>query len=464
MAFKHFVSIILILSVLLKATIIDAQNPQNPAVDKKEEHFLNKMKDYWRKTFGNVEMPPSIKASTCNQPPPREVMDALMELAAVEDNKSPEKEKSEAMAEKAVEKEAPNKKLKPQVEDRLAQMLAKILQGPNADHESVSDTKALIEEIMSGSDAFVDLNAVQNKLDDMEKKRLKEAIASSMSRGGQAKLKRGKLGAAMKATGVGYGGDHATSTILAVSKCTGQPNVDNLVHDKSVESLFFVAPPQGEVSPGQKMKLQFNKGTNNGAFMESLQEDSSGVMSAILLMDLVTMLGKIMDKKQTPDITAEMDTVLMCEETDGKNNGGEKSCAMDLEAMVSKTKAMIGQDIQPTATWITKDSPAPVGYTLTAVKKLPVMKTVGCNKMGFPFAVFYCKDLPKTVDYAVSLAGDDGSSLKSIVLCHEDTSKWNPKSWIFTTLKTKPGAAKICHFLAADDVAWLPKTPDTVVA
>ncbi|EEF39407.1 hypothetical protein RCOM_0586060 [Ricinus communis] len=52
--------------------------------------------------------------------------------------------------------------------------------------------------------------------------------------------------------------------------------------------------------------------------------------------------------------------------------------------------------------------------------------------------------------------GIDGSKATAAVVCHLDTSAWNPKQFAFQVLKVKPGGPPICHFLNIDTIVWVP--------
>jgi len=258
---------------------------------------------------------------------------------------------------------------------------------------------------------------------------------------------------------VGFTRMPPTSSILPIAKCLGPPSLDIDIHDKTVESLYFKAINLG---PGLKMKLHFSPSKNRAAFMSSAMLDKTGMLSSFILMDMVSILTESTVSKQDANILPEMDTVGVCSQPSTKGKNKDKCCATDVDTMFNYTMAKLGRNLRSASLWVEKGKlTVPQEYTITKIHKLPAVNIVGCSKMSFSVAVFYCSHLPKTVMYTVSLIGADGTKLRAPILCHEDTTMWNPKSWIFKYLDCKPApSTKICHFLATDDIAWMPKSQE----
>ncbi|KAI8031631.1 BURP domain protein RD22 [Camellia lanceoleosa] len=93
-------------------------------------------------------------------------------------------------------------------------------------------------------------------------------------------------------------------------------------------------------------------------------------------------------------------------------------------------------------------------YSISGVEKIADGKAVVCHKQNYEYAVFYCHKTDTTKAYMVSMAGADRTQAKAVVVCHTDTSAWNPKHLAFLVLKVKPGTLPICHFLSEDHVVW----------
>ena len=62
-----------------------------------------------------------------------------------------------------------------------------------------------------------------------------------------------------------------------------------------------------------------------------------------------------------------------------------------------------------------------------------------CHKQRYKYAVFYCHIISDTKTYLVPMVGADGSKAKAAVVCHFNTSDWNPKHIAFQVLGLKPG-------------------------
>ncbi|KAJ9153760.1 hypothetical protein P3X46_027168 [Hevea brasiliensis] len=84
------------------------------------------------------------------------------------------------------------------------------------------------------------------------------------------------------------------------------------------------------------------------------------------------------------------------------------------------------------------------GYTIFKGVKMMGDNQIACQKEIYPYAV-----------YMVPLMGGDGSKAKAIVVCHLNTTAWNPEHFAFQVLKVKPGPP-VCHFLDSDTIVWVP--------
>ncbi|MFS7909014.1 putative BURP domain-containing protein [Helianthus anomalus] len=104
-----------------------------------------------------------------------------------------------------------------------------------------------------------------------------------------------------------------------------------------------------------------------------------------------------------------------------------------------------------------KESTPSQKYKIELVKKLGATKSVVCHSQNYAYVVFYCHISVGIRSYAVSLEGEDGTKVKSVAVCHTDTSKWDPKHLAFQLLKITPGGTvPVCHFLPEDHVLWVP--------
>nr|XP_027084057.1 BURP domain protein RD22-like [Coffea arabica] len=151
------------------------------------------------------------------------------------------------------------------------------------------------------------------------------------------------------------------------------------------------------------------------------------------------------------------ETIAECEAPAMK--GEDKKCATSLESMVDFTTSKLGKDVLAVSSEAHKTDATFQNYGVVDVSKLNNNdKTiVSCHKQNYVYAVFYCRTTQNTDACMVNLVGADGAKVKAVVVCHKDTSEWNPKHLAFQLLKVKPGTVPICHFLPEDHIVWVPK-------
>ncbi|MCL7035183.1 hypothetical protein MKW94_026791 [Papaver nudicaule] len=96
-------------------------------------------------------------------------------------------------------------------------------------------------------------------------------------------------------------------------------------------------------------------------------------------------------------------------------------------------------------------------YTISSVKRIISTSTIACHLLPFPKALFYCHRMPQTRVFQAALAGEDGRNLMStMVVCHMDTSTWNPSHIAFKQVHLTPSSTtSICHILLDTDVMWV---------
>ncbi|KAL6638916.1 hypothetical protein ACP70R_023552 [Stipagrostis hirtigluma subsp. patula] len=88
--------------------------------------------------------------------------------------------------------------------------------------------------------------------------------------------------------------------------------------------------------------------------------------------------------------------------------------------------------------------------------------TMICHGMAFPYAIFYCHAINATKVYEVMLQGvqdvQSTMTMRAIVMCHLDTTLFDPNNQFFVERGIKPGDAPVCHFVRRDDILWMPST------
>ncbi|KAL9230316.1 hypothetical protein vseg_005685 [Gypsophila vaccaria] len=222
------------------------------------------------------------------------------------------------------------------------------------------------------------------------------------------------------------------------------------LHDDPTKALFFL---EKDMKTGHKMTVHFTKSTNGATFVPRDEAESipfsTDKMSEILREFSV--------QPGSDEAKAIEKTVKDCE-TKGIQ-GEHKYCATSLESMVDYTKSTLGKNVKAISTDASKIDNKGLTYTIGAVKKLTrdddEKNSVVCHKQNYAYAVFYCHKTKGTSPYVVSLISKDGIKSKAVVICHKNTSGWNPKHLAFQILNVKPGSVPICHFLPEDHVVWV---------
>ncbi|XP_062076727.1 BURP domain-containing protein 6-like [Humulus lupulus] len=99
-------------------------------------------------------------------------------------------------------------------------------------------------------------------------------------------------------------------------------------------------------------------------------------------------------------------------------------------------------------------------YTiLEDLREIPIPKMVACHLMEFPYAVYGCHIMAKDRKlYKMSLSGQNGDRVETIVVCHLDTSEWEPEHPSFKVLGFGPGMGPVCHFFSEHDFVWIPSS------
>ncbi|KAL6623468.1 hypothetical protein ACP70R_033347 [Stipagrostis hirtigluma subsp. patula] len=142
--------------------------------------------------------------------------------------------------------------------------------------------------------------------------------------------------------------------------------------------------------------------------------------------------------------------------------GEQKACATSLEGTVQAAARMLQGASTTTAgdrTMWAAASALPRGglpreaYVVTAVAELDGDRHVRCHAEPFPYAVFEClmaRQSSATKAYMITLSSLHGGSsvtVAMVVLCHLDTSYWNPAHPAFEILHTVPGGEPVCHLM-----------------
>ncbi|CAL4905310.1 unnamed protein product [Urochloa decumbens] len=159
-------------------------------------------------------------------------------------------------------------------------------------------------------------------------------------------------------------------------------------------------------------------------------------------------------------ITQVDDTLRACQAPPPHSHaGGERhACAASLEDVVRAAMRTLGTvaAVGGGGVWVAASAIPRAGlplqpYAVEAVAALDGDRRVVCHDEPYPYAVFRCHKIgvSMTKAYVISLRGLHGDPKKvaMAVICHLDTSGWNPAYPAFEMLGTKPGESSVCHFL-----------------
>ncbi|KAL6841125.1 hypothetical protein ACP4OV_029094 [Aristida adscensionis] len=143
--------------------------------------------------------------------------------------------------------------------------------------------------------------------------------------------------------------------------------------------------------------------------------------------------------------------------------GEQKSCTTSLESTVQSAMDMLGTGgasvLAATSVPPTAGLPDQL-YEVQAVTALNGAGYLACHKMPFPYAVYQCHMSSRRgyKAYVVSLRGlDEEVKATMLVICHHDTSNWNPAHPAFEILRTQPGGNPVCHFVPSGNLVFIKK-------
>lgn len=219
------------------------------------------------------------------------------------------------------------------------------------------------------------------------------------------------------------------------------------LQDNQNVALFFL---EKDLKPRTQMNLHFTKTTNDAPFLPRKVAESIP-FSSKKLPEILSLFKVAPNTEEAKDMK---ETIKECEASGIE--GEEKYCATSLESMVDYATSKLGKKVDAISTYVEKEK-GKQKYVFTGVRKVPGTKAMVCHKMKYLCGVFYCHKSETTKTYMVSLVGADGTKVKAAVICHTDTSKWNPKHLAFQLLKIEPGTVPICHFLPEDHIVWVSK-------
>ncbi|KAJ9153758.1 hypothetical protein P3X46_027166 [Hevea brasiliensis] len=199
-------------------------------------------------------------------------------------------------------------------------------------------------------------------------------------------------------------------------------------------TIYFL---QDGLHPDKKMKLTFTKSTNGSNFLPRKIADTLPFSSN----KLPEILNYFAIEPTSKEAQILKHTIAECEAPSIR--GEHKYCATSLESLIDFVVAKYGKKVQVLSNEAEQEKKEQ-GYTILKGVKMMDDNQIACHEEIYPYAV-----------YMVPLMGGDGSKAKAIVVCHLNTTAWNPEHFAFQVLKVKPGPP-VCHFLDSDTNVWVP--------
>ncbi|XP_043690769.1 polygalacturonase-1 non-catalytic subunit beta-like [Telopea speciosissima] len=146
------------------------------------------------------------------------------------------------------------------------------------------------------------------------------------------------------------------------------------------------------------------------------------------------------------------DTIKLCEKS--PNRGEQSKCVTSAEDLIDFVVEKLGHHV---CVWSTESIEGSYENVTIGVVKLiygnlskpPVL----CHSQPFPFQVYYCHVLQKVKVYAVDIYAEEKVN-QVIMVCHYDTSTWNPNHLAFKLLGFGPGLIEVCHWINENGLVW----------
>ncbi|KAF4361356.1 hypothetical protein G4B88_005146 [Cannabis sativa] len=156
----------------------------------------------------------------------------------------------------------------------------------------------------------------------------------------------------------------------------------------------------------------------------------------------------------SPQAKSMESTLQMCDDFN-PIKGEIRKCVTSFDSMLDFVRGIFGLDgfghgFTFLTTTFYNDSNTAIfqNYTvLDDLREIPIPKMVACHLMEFPYAVYGCHSMVGDRRlFKMSLRGERGDIVETIVVCHLDTSEWEPEHISFKALGFGPGMGPVCHF------------------
>ncbi|KAL5191955.1 BURP domain protein RD22 [Glycine soja] len=219
-------------------------------------------------------------------------------------------------------------------------------------------------------------------------------------------------------------------------------------HDiPKADRVFF----EEGLRPGTKLDAHFKKRENVTPLLPR-QIAQHIPLSSAKIKEIVEMLFV---NPEPENVKILEETISMCEVP--AITGEERYCATSLESMVDFVTSKLGKNARVISTEAEKESKSQKFSVKDGVKLLAEDKVIACHPMDYPYVVFMCHEISNTTAHFMPLEGEDGTRVKAAAVCHKDTSEWDPNHLFLQMLKTKPGAAPVCHIFPEGHLLWFAK-------
>ncbi|EEF39413.1 polygalacturonase, putative [Ricinus communis] len=218
----------------------------------------------------------------------------------------------------------------------------------------------------------------------------------------------------------------------------------NAIYNKT--TIYFL---YNDLYPYKKMKLIFTESMSGSKFLPRKIAQSIPFSNN----KLQEILNYFSIESSSKEAQIMKQTIQECEAIGIR--GEDKYCATSFESLADFVTAKFGKKIRAFSNEVEEENKKQEYTILKGIKMIRDNQIV-CHKQRYKYAIFYCHTINGTEAYMVPLVGEDGSRAKAVVICHTDTSTWNPEHFAFQVLNVKPGGPPICHFLNSDTIVWVP--------
>ncbi|XP_044435269.1 BURP domain-containing protein 3-like [Triticum aestivum] len=214
------------------------------------------------------------------------------------------------------------------------------------------------------------------------------------------------------------------------------------VHADPSVALFFLKKDL-QMRTGQKKLMKVDFMATRGAGDKFLLRSEADAIP-FTTEKLPQILSRFSVKPGSLESSEMAQTLQDCEARAAQ--GEQMWCATSLESMIDFAMSSLGSnELRAMSTAVGKEGTPMQEYTLTSVTHPAADQLVVCHMEPYAYAVFACHLTRATRAYIVSMAGEDGTDVEAVALCHADTAGWNPTHVAFQVLKVKPGTVPVCH-------------------